>query len=167
MLLLLLHQRIQKPYRQRLTIELRVMLTRRWSRRRKKKRKTAKQHHQEQEEPIAHHEQRAFTFFLNLIVKCLPESGCSVVHSQSADAGAVASTPLSFFFLLLITEYSSDSRDVESRSKGGEERTEVVEESEKENESEDEDDKIDDDSVRNDEDEKEDDSEVQREEDAE
>jgi len=89
------------------------------------------------------------------------------VHSHSADAGAVASMPLSFFFLLLITEYSSDSRDVGSRSKGGEERPEVVEESEEENESEDEDDKIDDDSVRNDEDEKEDDIEVQREVDAE
>ena len=91
------------------------------------------------------------------------------MHSESPDADAVDSMPLSFFFLLLITEYeySSDSRDVGSRSKGGEERTEVVEESEKENESEDEDDKIDDDSVRNDEDEKEDDSEVQREVDAE
>ena len=34
----------------------------------------------------------------------------------------------------MITQYSSDSRDVGSRSKGGEERTEVVEESEKEDE---------------------------------
>ena len=90
----------QKSYRQRLTIELRVILTGRWSRRRKKKRKTAKQHHQEQEEPIAHHERMCSHFLFQSDRRVLPESGCSVVPSQSGDADAVVSMRyrFSFFF---------------------------------------------------------------------